>query len=171
VERLLDAIEPDDEQGEPPLVPLLNHFKPIGTTAEVNFLTRRQTREAFRSHINSVVLDTVTWEASAAFYLEAATDTVAFYARNDKLGLVIPYEYEGIAHSYEPDYLVRLTNGVTLVLEEKGYETDQTQAKHQAAQRWVTAVNNWGKLGRWDFHVNRNPNMLRKELGLVARPG
>jgi len=63
------------------------------------------------------------------------------------VGLTIPYEYTGVDHSYEPDFLVRLTNGVTVVLEIKGYEDDQTKAKHTAARRWVEAVNNWGQLG------------------------
>src|SRR5207245_618764 len=34
VERLRDAIEPDDSEGEPPLLPVLNRYKPIGTTTE-----------------------------------------------------------------------------------------------------------------------------------------
>jgi len=171
IELLLAAIEPDKGHGEAPLLPLLNHYQPIGTTAEVNFLTRRPTCATSRSHINSVVQDTRTWESCATFYLEQATDSVLFYARNDKLGLVIPYDYEGVSHSYEPDFLVRLRNGHTALLEIKGYEDDMTQAKHQAAKRWVTAVNNWGKLGQWNFHVCRNPNMLVRELKWVVESG
>jgi len=172
VERLLAAIEPAEEHGEPPLLPLLNQYKPIGTTADVNFLTRRQVCATGRSHINAVVQDTITWESSAAFYLEQATDSVLFYARNDKLGLVIPYEYQGINHSYEPDFLVRLIDGRTALLEIKGYEDDQTQAKHQAAQRWVTAVNNWGKLGQWIFpRPCHNPHLLPRQLAYLVREG
>ena len=92
-----------------------------------------------------------------------------FYARNDHMGLTIPYEYMGIDHAYEPDFLVRLGNGVTVVLEIKGFEDDQTKAKHNAANRWVEAVNNWGQLGRWVFHVCRNPQMLEREMGNLAR--
>jgi len=172
VERLLAAIEPAEEHGEPPLIPLLNQYKPIGTTADVNFLTRRPTCATERSHINAVVQDTTTWESSAAFYLEQSTDSVLFYARNDKLGLVIPYEYQGINHSYEPDFLVRLIDGRTPLLAIKGYEDDQTQAKHQAAQRWVTAVNNWGKLGQWIFpRPCRNPNLLPRQLAYLVSEG
>ena len=53
----------------------------------------------------------------------------------------------GIDHPYEPDFLVRLANGVTVVLEIKGFEDDQDKAKHTAAKRWVAAVNKWGELG------------------------
>jgi len=80
----------------------------------------------------------------------------------------IPYEFLGVSHSYTPDFIVRLTNGVTLVLEIKGYEDAQDLAKHQAAQRWVSAVNHWGELGQWAFHVCKDPQMLGHELGHLA---
>ena len=78
---------------------------------------------------------------------------------------MIPYEYLGVSHAYTPDFLVRLLPDLTLVLEIKGYEDDQDRAKHQAAKRWVSAVNNWGQLGRWAFHVCKDPQMLDRELG------
>lgn len=157
------VLEPDDDQGEPPLIPIPNRYKPIGSTAEVDFKTTRPCYATIKSHINQVVLDTATCEQSAAFRLEQS-GAVAFYARNDHLEFVIPYEYLGISHGYTPDYLVRLTNDVTLILEIKGYEDDQDRAKYQAAQRWKAAVNRWGQLGLWDFHWCRNPQMLGREL-------
>jgi len=30
-------------------------------------------------------------------------------------------------------------------------------------------VNNWGELGRWAFHVCRNPQLLDKEMEYLAR--
>jgi type III restriction enzyme len=33
----------------------------------------------------------------------------------------------------------------------------------------VSAVNNWGQLGKWAFHVCRNPQVLAKELAYLAR--
>jgi type III restriction enzyme len=167
VERFIDAVEPDESQGEPPLLPILNRYKPIGSTGEVNFKTTRPCHGTQKSHINQVVLDTASWEQAAAFYLEAS-DLVAFYARNDHLECTIPYEYLGVSHVYIPDYLVRLKDQTTLVLEVKGWEDDQDRAKHQAARRWVSAVNNWGKLGIWRFHVCRNPQVLKRELGALA---
>jgi type III restriction enzyme len=168
VERLRDAIVPDDAEGEPPLLPILNRYKPIGTTVEVDFKTTRPCYMTQRSHVNQVVADTMTWEGSAAFRLEQSR-VVACYARNDHLGLVIPYEFMGVDHGYEPDFLVRLANGFTLILEVKGFEDEQTRAKHAAAKRWVTAVNNWGQLGKWMFHVSRNPLLLDKELAFLTR--
>ena len=174
VERLRDAIIPDDSAGESPLLPLLNRYKPIGTTAEVDFKTTRPCFVIRHSHLNQMVADTATWESSAAFKLEqpAQRQIVRFYARNDNLGCVILYEYMHVEHSYEPDFLVRLNvpgKEVTVILEVKGYADDRTQQKHQATQRWLAAVNTWGKLGTWAFHVCRNPQTLDKELMYVRQ--
>ena len=168
VERMLTAIQPAETEGEPPLLPLLNRYKRIGTSSEVDFMTTRPCHGTQRSHINQVVLDTQTWERSACFWLEAS-EVVAYYVRNDHLGFGIPYEYTGVSHSYEPDFIVRLKNDIHLILEIKGYEDDQELAKYAGAQRWVSAVNNWGDLGKWDFHVCRDPQRLRHELAFLAR--
>lgn len=174
VERIRDSIVPDDSAGELPLLPLLNRYQPIGTTADVNFKTTRPVHATVHSHIDHVVLDTETWESTVAFRLEQCVSQgmVRFYARNDGLGLVIPYEYMGVAHNYGPDFLVRLNLEAvdfTLLLEVKGYEDDKTKAKHGAAKRWVAAVNNWGKLGQWDFHVCRAPEMLEREIAHLCK--
>jgi type III restriction enzyme len=112
VGRLGDAIVPDESEGEAPLMPITNRYKPIGSTAEVDFKTTRACHATMKSHIDQVVLDNLVWESSAGFRLESS-DAVQFYARNDHMGLTIPYEYMGIDHAYEPDFLVRLSNGVT----------------------------------------------------------
>jgi type III restriction enzyme len=122
-----------------------------------------------------VVGDTATWEQSAAFRLEmaAGTNLVRCYARNDGLGLTIPYEWYNVDRSYEPDYLVCMVPHtaeaptLTVVLEIKGMLTDDDKAKHEAARRWIAAVNNWGKLGRWAFHVCRDPQLLERELAFL----
>ena len=158
-ERLLDAIMPDEQEGEAPILPILNRYKPIGTTAVVDFTTRQDVHSTQRSHVNAVVLDS-KWEQTAAFYLEQQTDHVFCYVRNDRPFLIIPYEYEGVPHPFEPDYLVRLKSGKNLILETKGMETERDRAKFQAAHRWTTAVNNWGRLGTWDFAVCRDPQAL-----------
>ena len=72
-----------------------------------------------------------------------------------------------VSHYYEPDFLVRLRSEKTLMLEIKGMETEQDRTKHKAARRWVSAVNDWGELGEWDFHVNKDPQMLGRELAFL----
>jgi len=46
----------------------------------------------------------------------------------------------------------------------KGYKSDEEKAEHTAAKRWGSAVNNWGNLGEWFFHVYRDPQLLGREL-------
>ena len=168
VERLMAAIQPNDVEGETPLLPILNRYKPIGTSAEVDFMTTRSCHSTERSQTNQVVLDTETWERSSCFRLERS-DVVDYYVRNDHLGLGIPYEYTDISHSYEPDFIVRLKNEVNLIVEIKGHETEQDRAKHEGARRWVSAVNNWNELGQWGFHVCRDPQLLERELAYIVR--
>ena len=148
---------------------MLNRYKPIGTTAEVNFKTVRPCFRTRHSHINQVVSDTETWEKTAAFRIEQAAEDglVEFYARNDHLGLVVPYKHLEVRHDYEPDFLVHRASGMTVLLEIKGYEDNKARAKHEAARRWVKAANNWGRLGQWHFHVCRNPQVIQKELAAL----
>ncbi len=164
-ERLINAIEPDETSGELPLLPILNRFKPIGTTRDVDFTTKRSVHHTVRSHVNAVVLDSA-WEQSTSFYLEADSQNVECYVRNDKPFLLIPYEYDGVQHYFEPDFIVKLTNGTSLILEVKGWEDDQDKAKYQAAKRWVSAVNNWGRLGVWGFYVMKQ--MSSGQIGQLS---
>jgi type III restriction enzyme len=171
---LLAAITPDDERGEPPLLPRLNRYRPVASTENVRFKTVKPVQATHASHLNFVACDTGSWEQAAMFQLErlAKEHVVLCYARNDRLEFNIPYELYGQPQAYEPDFLVRLTNGLTLVLEIKGQQRGDTDAKHQAARRWVQAVNRWGRLGEgrlgeWDFLPCREPQSLAQEIGGV----
>jgi type III restriction enzyme len=166
-DMLVAAIEPDEQQGESPLLPRLNRYKPVGSTANVHFKTVKPVQATRKSHINFVACDTGTWEQAAMFQLEASPHVIS-YARNERMEFNIPYEFHDIAHVYEPDFLVRLTSGVTLILEVKGQFRDETEMKHQAAQRWLSAVNRWGRLGRWSFLVCSDPQKLAKALAEAA---
>lgn len=169
---MLAAITPDDEQGEPPLLPRLNRYRPIGSTASVRFKTVKPIQATQASHLNFVACDTGSWEQAAAFQLEALAQQhrVICYARNDHLEFNIPYEFYGQARAYEPDFLVRLANGVNLILEIKGQQRAETEAKHQAARRWIQAVNHWGILGHWDFLVCREPQQLAPMISAQIKP-
>ena len=71
-----------------------------------------------RSHVNFCVFDS-TWEASEAFALDHDPHVDA-WVKNDHLGFEVHYLFQGGVRKYRPDFLVRLTNGVRLVLEVKG---------------------------------------------------
>lgn len=167
IERLTEAIEPDTDAGEPPILPIIERFRPIGSTSEVLFRTVRPCVGTTKSHISHVVLDAPKWEHSVAFQLERIPQVVA-YARNDHLDFTIAYEWEGVRHEYRPDYLIRwrLPDGSELrvILEVKGFETDKDRQKEIAARRWVRAVNHHGEFGRWEFAICRNPAQLRSVL-------
>ncbi|MBI3948718.1 MAG: DEAD/DEAH box helicase family protein [Armatimonadetes bacterium] len=167
VERLLAAIVPDEDAGEPPLLPILNRYKPTGTTREVDFKTTRRCQETQKSHINQVVADTGSWEQAAVFRLEQSP-MVQCYARNEQMGLLIPYDFGGHDRHFEPDFVARLTDGRLLIVEVKGFEDDEDRAKYAGARRWCAAVNNHGQLGTWRFHPCRDPQLLGNEVAVLA---
>jgi type III restriction enzyme len=84
IERLTEALEPDTEAGEPPILPIIERFRPIGSTSEVLFRTVRPCVGTTKSHISHVVLDAPQWEHSVAYQLERMREVIA-YARNDHL--------------------------------------------------------------------------------------
>ncbi|QSR87646.1 DEAD/DEAH box helicase family protein [Candidatus Methylacidiphilum infernorum] len=175
VERLMEAIEPDVEAGEPPLLPVIERFRPIGSTSEVRFRTVRPTVGTTKSHISHVVLDAPKWEHTVAFQLERMPEVIS-YARNDHLDFIISYEWQGVRHEYRPDYLIRLRqpgdSELKVILEVKGFETELDRQKEAAARRWVKAVNHHRELGHWAFAVCREPAGLQGILRNVkARAG
>lgn len=169
VDLLSAAILPDDGGTDPPILPRLNRYQPIGSTENVYFKTVKPVQATQASHLNYVACDTSSWEQAAAFQLEqlAKDGQIISYARNDHLEFNIPYELYGVPHVYEPDFLVKLADGTTLVLEIKGYEPEGTEAKHQAARRWVKAVNYWGKLGRWGFGVCKDTEKIKAMINAL----
>jgi type III restriction enzyme len=164
LDRLTEAIEPDTAAGEAPMLPVIERFRSLGSTSEVLFRTARATVGTTKSHISHVVLDAPRWEHTAAFQLERMAEIIA-YARNDHMDLAIPYEWEGQKHEYRPDYLVRLRRRdaaveTKVILEIKGFTTEQDRQKEAAAKRWVRAVNHHGEFGRWAFLVCNDPQQL-----------
>jgi hypothetical protein len=57
---------------------------------------------------------------------------------------------------------------VKIILEVKGFETEQDRQKEAAARRWVRAVNHHGEFGRWAFAVCKDPPRLRAALAKAA---
>jgi type III restriction enzyme len=170
VELLLAAIRPDESQGEPPLLPRLNRYRSIGSSAAVRFKTVKPVQTTQASHLNFVAADTGSWEQAAAKQLEIAAvrGLVQCYVRNDRLELTVPYEFYGQQRVYEPDFVVRTADGTHVMLEVKGPMPAEVPAKHEAAQRWVAAVNRWGQLGRWRFLPCHDPQRLLEALGAGA---
>lgn len=163
--RVRDGILPVAARDDARLLPVLNSFQPFTSTANVNYQTTRAVVELGKSHLNRAVVRS-GWERRAIEILEDM-DSVECYAPNDRqIGLIVPYEHEGIRHNYEPDFLVKLTNGKTVMLEIKGekgrlHDPDKVEAKNAAAKKWVAAVNNLGRWGQWDYEMCEDPAKLR----------
>ena len=67
------------------------------------------------------------------------------------------YLWKGSKKRFIPDYLIKLSNGKTLVLEIKGQDSQQNQAKRAALDLWVKSVNAKGGFGVWCWDVAFEP--------------
>jgi type III restriction enzyme len=145
---------------------MLDPYNPEGTTAAVNFTTTQTDRwqpRPDRSQLNWIILDS-SWEAQLASAIEAHP-RVAAYAKNHNLGLEIPYLREAEPRRYRPDYLVRLRDGPTLLLEVKGFRGHDVALKTAATRdKWIPAVNRLGRFGTWAFAEFRDPFTMAGEL-------
>lgn len=138
------------------LVPVLDPGNRVRSTGDMpTWYTGRPCAVTRKSHISHCVYDSA-WEATEAYALERSP-RVAAWAKNDHLGFDVLYTFEGIVRRYVPDYLVRLDNGKTLVLETKGRDSEQNKAKRAALAEWVEAVNGTGDFGQWTWAVSFNP--------------
>ena len=148
----------DSTPGEQKLLPILQPYDTVGSTSYVDFDTTRpvMVTDPEKCHISHVVCDTDSWEQKMAQVLEDMPE-VESYVKNHNLGFFIPYTYEGEAHSYIPDFIVRLRAPVgapplNLIIEVSGEAKPQKAAKVETARSlWVPAVNNDGRFGRWAF--------------------
>ena len=155
------------EQNRTKLTPIFDEENPIGFTGQMRtWYTTKPCFPTTKSHISHMVGDS-SWEGHAANILEKRDDVVA-YAKNDHLGFQIHYMWAGSRRRYVPDFLIRLTSGVTLALEIKGIDSPQNQAKRHALSEWVESVNAVGGFGRWSWDVAFAPaeieGILQKHL-------
>jgi type III restriction enzyme len=157
--NLSAAIRSDDDSDEGKFKPILDPYRPLGSTNGVFFQTTLPCVKTQRSHLSHIACHAQVWERDLAVTLERHP-AVSSYVRNYRLGFTVPYEFAGQTHPYTPDFIVRIrrSDGSTihLVLEVKGLESNQDRAKEAGARRWVDAVNNWGKLGPWAFEIVRD---------------
>jgi type III restriction enzyme len=46
----------------------------------------------------------------------------------------------------------------------KGFEDEETRAKHEAGKRWCDAVPAWVEMGHWKFDVCKDPKKVKDTL-------
>ena len=147
------------------LEPVFDPERPIKSTGDMRpWFTSKPCGPTTNSHINHCVYDS-TWEASDAFELDR-NDVVKSWVKNDHLGFEILYVHRGVVRKYRPDFIVRLESGDMLVLETKGQQDEQTDAKRRALELWVRAVNQHGGFGKWSAEMATTPGQIK---GILAR--
>jgi len=130
------------------LIPYFNPASKTRSTGDMPTWWTLKHREVIKkSHISHCVCDS-TWEATEAYKLEKNKHVTAF-AKNDHLGFVISYNFNGVTRSYYPDFLIKLDNGKTLVLETKGQDSPEVQEKRKALEQWIATVNSLKEYGQW----------------------
>jgi type III restriction enzyme len=159
------------EQNLERIEPVFDEESPIGTTRAMRtWYTTKPCQPTQKSQISHVVADSA-WEAHTANVLERSGEVLA-YAKNDHLGFQVHYLWNGARRRFVPDYLIRLTNGKTLILEIKGEDSPQNQAKRQALDAWVKGVNAKGGFGSWcwdvAFEMAKIQDMVSLHAGLIA---
>lgn len=173
------------EQNLERVEPVFDEEFPIGSTRNMRtWYTTKVCHPTVRSQISHMVADSA-WEQHAANILETSP-LVEAYAKNDHLGFQIYYMWGGAKRRYIPDFLIRLTNSKTLILEIKGEDSEQNRAKHGAMRAWVDGVNTKGGFGVWccdiAFEMAKIQDILAKhcepaigrstqELAIVRTPG
>lgn len=165
VRHLWDAIRHENTQA---LTPVFDSERPIrGTGDMLAWHTGRPWADTERSHINRCVFDS-TWEASEAFALDRHPDVTA-WAKNDHLGFEIVYVFDGVVRKYRPDFLVKLNTRTTLVLEVKGQDSPQNQAKRATLDEWTRAVTAHGGFGHWRWAVSTTPSDIADLVRAAAQ--
>ncbi len=143
--------------------PIFNKEQAIKSTENMmTWFTTRPCEHTKRSHISQIVVDS-TWEMTEAFELDRNPDVVA-WAKNDHLGFTISYIFRGVIHKYYPDFLIKLSNGKTLILEVKGRDDQQNKTKREYLNEWVEAVNADGRFGKWAWDVSFRTSDIKDKI-------
>lgn len=160
VQHLLRYLIPQNQER---IEPVFDEEFPVGSTRYMRtWYTTKTCQPAQKSQISHVVADGA-WEAHAANVLETSPQ-VQTYAKNDHLGFQIYYMWNGAKRRYIPDFLIKLANGKTLVLEIKGEDSEQNKAKRAALDAWVAGVNQKGGFGVWSWDVAFEPHQVQDIL-------
>lgn len=147
------------------IAPIFDPNKKIRSTADMpTWFTSKPCCITKTSQISHCVFDSA-WEATESYVIEKNPHVTA-WAKNDHLGFEILYIFDGVVRKYLPDFLIRLDNGKTLILETKGQETRRDKEKRKALSEWVAAVNSLGEYGEWCNDVSYN---IADVEGIIAK--
>ena len=148
-----------DKPKDHPITAILDSYAPTGSTANVNFVTSKQSRwqtNPDRCHINYCIYDS-EWEAELCRVAEKHPKVKA-YVKNYNLGFEVPYNWQGEQKTYLPDFIILVDDGhgeddlLRLIVEIKGYRGENAKSKKETMDVfWIAGVNRLGSYGRWAF--------------------
>jgi type III restriction enzyme len=139
---------------------VLDPVRPKRSTAtSMIWYTSKPTQSIKKSQISHIVTDS-RWEGIGFEFERNRIPDLVSWAKNDHLGFEIFYLWNGQVHTYYPDFIIRFKNDRHLILEVKGQKKEQDNAKWQATEEWVKAVNALGVFGNWEFKVLNDPKNL-----------
>jgi type III restriction enzyme len=152
------------------IIPIFDPNKKTRSTTDMRtWYTSKPCYITKKSPISHCVFDSA-WEASESYRLEKNPHVKA-WAKNDHLGFGILYVFEGIVHTYYPDFLIKLDNDKILVLETKGKDSLIVQEKRKALSEWIEAVNSLKDYGAWcsdiSFNVADVDGIIEKHRGIA----
>ena len=150
------------------LVPIFDAGRRVASTGDMmTWYTSKPCYITQKSHISHCVYDS-SWEATESYVLEK-NNHVEAWAKNDHLGFEVLYTFDGVVRKYLPDYLIKLDNGMMLLLEVKGQETRRDVEKRKALAEWVETVNGTGEYGKWcndvSYSVADLDGIIKKHAG------
>jgi type III restriction enzyme len=73
-----------------------------------------------------------------------------------------------VTHKYYPDFIIKLKNGKTLVLEVKGRDDQQNKIKRQYLAEWIEAINTDGRFGIWEWDVSFRTSDIKDKIAKHA---
>jgi type III restriction enzyme len=143
--------------GEKPVKAMVSAFNPTGSTAQVSFNTSKTLRwdaSLTKSHVNWIICDS-SWETEFCRVVESDA-RVLCYAKNQGLGLEVPYVLGSVPRRYFPDFIVKVDDGqpdpLNIIVEVKGFRGEDAKEKANTMRAyWVPGVNNLKRFGRWEF--------------------
>lgn len=154
VRHIWDYLYCDDNVEKTSII--YNPLKKIRSTEDAEiWFTSRPCMPTQKSQISHVVFDSA-WEDTESYCLEKNPHVLA-WVKNDHLDFKIFYVFKGIVHKYFPDFLIKLDNGTTLVLEVKGRETEEDKIKSVALREWIRAINDVKEFGHWVSDISYSP--------------
>ena len=147
------------------IAPVFDPNKRVRSTADMpTWFTSKPCCITKKSQISHCVYDSA-WEATESYVIEKNKHVDA-WVKNDHLGFEILYVFDGVVRKYVPDFLIRLDNGKTLVLETKGQDTRKDKEKRKALAEWVEAVNSLGEFGQWCNDVSYS---VADVVGIISK--